>query len=158
MSFANTLIDSCAKEGNIVYSRNIFDRMPTKDIITWNTEIAGYVLHGCPYPALDLFDQMKKVGLKPNRGTFVYITSACGLAGMVDEGKQIFSSMAEKYNVFPCLEHCLAMVHLFFHSGQLEEAIMFVENLAIEPDFTVWLALVTADRSYGDVGLVAYAM
>ncbi|XP_057470112.1 pentatricopeptide repeat-containing protein At1g19720 [Actinidia eriantha] len=157
LSVANALIDSYAKAGNIVYSRTIFDRMQTKDIITWNTMIASYVLHGCPHPALEVFDQMKKVGLKPNRGTFVYIISACGLAGMVDEGKQIFSSMVEKYNVFPCLEHCLAMVHLFGRSGKLEEAIRFVENMAIETDFTVWLALLTAGRSYGNVGLVAYA-
>ncbi|KAL7244925.1 hypothetical protein ACSBR2_000296 [Camellia fascicularis] len=157
LSVANSLIDSYAKSGNIIYSRNIFDRMSTKDIITWNTLIAGFVLHGCSRAALDLFDQMKKAGFKPNRGTFVSIISAWGLAGMVDEGKRVFSSMIEDYYVLPCMEHCLAMVNLLGRSGRLEEAIEFVENMPIEPDFSVWSALLTAGRFHGNGRLAVYA-
>ncbi|KAF5955760.1 hypothetical protein HYC85_008616 [Camellia sinensis] len=157
LSVANSLIDSYAKSGNIIHSRNIFDRMSTKDIITWNTLIAGFVLHGCSLAALDLFDQMKKAGFKPNRGTFVSIISAWGLAGMVDEGKRVFSSMIEDYYVLPCMEHCLAMVNLLGRSGRLEEAIEFVENMPIEPDFSVWSALLTAGRFHGNSRLAVYA-
>uniref|UniRef100_A0A5B7BEV6 DYW domain-containing protein n=1 Tax=Davidia involucrata TaxID=16924 RepID=A0A5B7BEV6_DAVIN len=156
-SVANSLIDTCAKSGNIVYSKTIFDGMSTRDIITWNTLIAGSVLHGCSYAALDLFDLMRKEGLKPNRGTFVSIISACSLAGMIDEGKQIFSSMTDDYHILPGLEHYEAMINLFGRSGRLEEAFDFIEGMAIEPDFSVWAALLTACRIHGNIGLAVYA-
>ncbi|ONI30040.1 hypothetical protein PRUPE_1G227600 [Prunus persica] len=73
---ANSLIDTYAKSGNIAYSRIIFDTMSSKDTITWNSAISGYVLHGRSDVALDLFDQMKKSGFKPNRGTFANIIHA----------------------------------------------------------------------------------
>lgn len=154
---ANALIDSYAKSGTILYSRNIFDGMSRKDVKTWNRMIAGYVLHGRSYVALDLFDQMKKVGLKPNQETLVSIISACGLAGMVDEGKRVFSSMTENDDISPCLDHCLAVVHLFGRSGRLEEAIDFVENMAVEPDFSVWSALLIAGGIHVNTRLVVYA-
>ncbi|XP_059634420.1 pentatricopeptide repeat-containing protein At1g19720 [Cornus florida] len=158
LSVANILIDAYAKSGNIVYSKTIFDKMSTKDIITWNTLIAGYVLHCCSYAALDLFDQMTKMGLKPTRGTFVSLISAYGLLGMVDEGKRIFSGMSEDYHILPGLEHCAAMIHLFGRSGRLEEAFKFIEGMAIEPDFSVWDALLTACRVHGNIRLAVHAV
>ncbi|XP_065621191.1 pentatricopeptide repeat-containing protein At1g19720 [Quercus suber] len=73
LPIANSLIDTYAKSGNIIYSRTIFDGLASKDIITWNSLIGGYVLHGHADTALDLFDQMKKFGVRPNRGTFANI-------------------------------------------------------------------------------------
>ncbi|KAH7865595.1 hypothetical protein Vadar_008731 [Vaccinium darrowii] len=157
LAVANSLIDSYAKSGTILYSRNIFDGMSNKDVTTWNRMIAGYVLHGHSCVALNLFDLMEKVGLKPNGETFVSIISACGPAGMVDEGKRFFSSMTENYNISPDLDHYLAMIHLFGRSGRLEEAIEFVKNMAIEPDFSVWSALLTAGRIHGNTRLVVLA-
>ncbi|KAA8538621.1 hypothetical protein F0562_028185 [Nyssa sinensis] len=154
---ANSLIDIYAKSGNIVYSKTIFDKIPTKDIITWNTLISGSVLHGCSYAALDLFDELRKVGLKPNRGTFVSIIYACSLAGMVDEGKQVFSSMTVDYHILPGLEHYEAMINLFGRSGRLEEAFDFIEDMAIEPDSSVWASLLTACRIHGNIRLAVYA-
>ncbi|XP_017981485.1 PREDICTED: pentatricopeptide repeat-containing protein At1g19720 isoform X2 [Theobroma cacao] len=85
LSISNSLIDTYAKSGNILYSRIIFDGMSTRDIISWNSIIGGYVLHGCSDAALDLFNQMRKLGLKPNRGTFLSIILAHG----IDDNKPI---------------------------------------------------------------------
>ncbi|XP_027091225.1 uncharacterized protein [Coffea arabica] len=71
LSVANSLIDTFAKSGNIKYSRTIFNSLLAKDIITWNTLIAGYVIHGRAVDAIELFNDMSHTELKPNRGTFV---------------------------------------------------------------------------------------
>ncbi|CAK9178475.1 unnamed protein product [Ilex paraguariensis] len=154
---ANSLIDTYAKSGNIVYSKALFDGISTKDIITWNTLITGAVLHGCCHDALELFDQMRKEGFTPNRGTFVSIISAYGIAKLVDEGKQVFSSMTEDYRILPGLEHYLAMINLFCRSGRLEEAIKYIEDMEIEPDSSVWAAFLTACRIHGNVRLAVQA-
>ncbi|KAF8401167.1 hypothetical protein HHK36_014471 [Tetracentron sinense] len=153
LSVANSLIDTYAKSGDIVCARSIFDGMPSKDIISWNSLISGYVLHGFSSIAIDLFDQMREVGLKPNRGTFANIILAYSLTGMVDEGKQTFSSMTEYYQISPGLEHYLAMIDLFGRSGRFREATEFIEEMAIESDPTVWVALLKACRVHGNIGL-----
>ncbi|GAB2291810.1 hypothetical protein Dimus_026061 [Dionaea muscipula] len=150
VAVANFLIDSYAKSGNIVYSRAVFDMMPSKDIITWNSLIAGYVLHGCSSDALNAFDQMRSEGHRPNQTTLLSVILACGLVKMVDKGKRIYSSMIDDYQILPTPEHCFAMVDLLGRSGRLGEAIDFVEHMTSEPDSSIWHALLTAGRTHGD--------
>lgn len=157
LSVANSFIDTYAKSGNLVYSRTIFDAIPTKDIISWNIMMAGAVLHGYSYDALYLFDLMKKEGLEPNRGTFVSILSAYGLAKMVDEGECAFSSMIHEFNILPSLDHCKAMINLYGRSGKLEEALKFIEDMIVQPDSSIWNTLLTACRNHGNARLALHA-
>ncbi|KAJ4965115.1 hypothetical protein NE237_016964 [Protea cynaroides] len=157
LSIANSLIDAYAKAGNMVYARSIFENLSVKDTISWNSIISGYVLHGLPEIAIDLFDRMRQVGLNPSGGTVTNIILAYSLKGMVDEGKQIFSSMIDDYQILPSLEHFSAMVTLFGRSGRLSEAAKFIKEMDIEPDSTVWDALLTACRVHGSAGLAVHA-
>ncbi|KAL4278946.1 hypothetical protein GQ457_03G038500 [Hibiscus cannabinus] len=157
LSISNSLIDTYAKSGNILYSRKIFEGMPTQDIISWNSIIGGYVLHGCSDAALDLFNQMRKLGLKPNRGTFLSVILAHGIAKKVDEGKHIFSSIIDNYEIIPAIEHYSAMIELYGRSGRLGEAMEFIEDMPIEPDSSVWTSLLTASRIHQDIALAVLA-
>lgn len=157
LSVANSLIDTFAKTGNIMYSRTIFDSLLTKDIITWNTLIAGYVIHGRSVDAIKLFERMKNTEFVPNRGTFVSMILAYGLAKMISEGKRMFSIMIEEYDISPCFDHSAAMVNLFGRSGKLEEAIEFINNMTMEPNSSIWASLLTASRVHGNMELALYA-
>lgn len=154
---SNILIDSYAKSGNIMYSRNIFYGLPWKDVISWNSMLSGYVLHGCSESALDLFYQMRKEGIQPNRGTFASIIFAYSHAGMVDEGKSVFSSITEEYLIRPGMEHYSAMVYLLGHSGKLAEALEFIQNMPIEPNSSVWDAFLTTCRFHRNFRLAVLA-
>ncbi|GFP95292.1 pentatricopeptide repeat-containing protein at1g19720 [Phtheirospermum japonicum] len=145
VSVANSLIDTYAKSGNIKYSESIFYQMPSIDIITWNTMITGYVLHGYANEAIELFERMRKLDYRPNRSTFASVISAYGLAKRVDEGKQVFASMADEFQVSPCLDHYVAMVNLYGRSGKIDEAFDFISGMAIiEPDVSIMYALLIA--------------
>ncbi|GAB2219904.1 hypothetical protein Droror1_Dr00007544 [Drosera rotundifolia] len=157
ISVSNCLIDSYSKSGNIVYSKAIFDMMRLKDVITWNSLIAGYVFHGCSKDALVAFDQMMCEGHKPNRITLLSLIRAYSLEKMVKQGMLIFSSMTEEYHVLPGSEHQSAVVHLLGRSGRLGEAIKFVEQMTSEPDPSIWHALLTASRVHGNVRAAIHA-
>ncbi|TKY56479.1 Pentatricopeptide repeat-containing protein [Spatholobus suberectus] len=157
LSVSNAFIDSYAKAGNIMYSRKIFDGLSPKDIISWNSLLSGYVLHGCSESALDLFDHMRKDGLHPNGVTFASIISAYSHAGMVDEGKHAFSNISEEYQIRPDLEHYSAMVYLLGRSGKLGEALKFIQNMPVEPNSSVWAALLTACRIHRNFGMAIFA-
>ncbi|KAF5182526.1 Pentatricopeptide repeat-containing protein [Thalictrum thalictroides] len=158
ISVANTFMDAYAKSGNMPSARAIFEDLPSRDVISWNTLIAGYVLHGCPYVAMDLFERMRLVGPKPNRGTFASIILAYSLAGMVEQGNNTFSSMNSDYQITPGSDHYSAMLDLLGRSGRLGESVNFIEEMNIEQDSAVWDALFTASRVHGNIGLAVRAV
>ena len=104
-----------------MYSRTIFDGMSSKDISTWNSLSGGCDLHVLADTALDLFDRMKKFGVRPKGGSFTNIFFAYSLAGMVEEGRKYFSNITEEYQIISDLEH---------YSATIE----FIEEMPIEPD------------------------
>ncbi|CAN8304708.1 unnamed protein product [Cochlearia groenlandica] len=153
----NALTDTSAKSGDIGYSRAIFNSMETKDIITWNSLIGGYVLHGRYGPALDLFNQMKTKGIQPNRGTLSSIILAHGLMGNIEEGKKVFSSIANEYNIIPALEHCSAMISLYGRSNRLEEAVQFIQEMNVQSEAPIWETFLTGCRIHGDIDMAIHA-
>ncbi|XP_030481558.2 pentatricopeptide repeat-containing protein At1g19720 [Cannabis sativa] len=157
-SVANLLLDTYAKTGIMKYSKNIFDIMSSKDIITWNSIITGYVLHGLSTVALYQFDHMKKSGLKPDSNTFVSVIDAYSLSGLADKGELAFSSITEEYGIDLSLEHYSAMVDLYGRSGKIKEAMDFIEDMTVEPDSSVWEALLTASRIHRNFRIFVHAL
>ncbi|KAL9229167.1 hypothetical protein vseg_004663 [Gypsophila vaccaria] len=157
MAISNSLIDIYAKSGNIEYSRIVFDRMSSRDIISWNSLIASYVLYGRSAEAISAFDQMIKERFRANKVTFASLLLAYSQAKMVENGKQVFYSLTEDHQIIPGPEHYFAMVELFGRSGRLKEAMEFIQSMETESDSSVWDALLTASRFHGSIAHVIHA-
>lgn len=52
------LVEMYCKAGDLISARQVFDRMPEKDIVTWNIMVSGLAQNGCPGEALRLFRGM----------------------------------------------------------------------------------------------------
>eukprot|EP01018_Ginkgo_biloba_P037438 Gb_29878 [translate_table: standard] len=83
------LIDMYAKCGHIDEARHVFDKMCTRDVVSWTAMIAGYVLNGHATKALALFHQMQLADMKPDSVTVVSVLSACSQLGALKQGKQM---------------------------------------------------------------------
>jgi pentatricopeptide repeat protein len=142
-----------AKCGNIDKSQYLFDQMQQPDIIAWTAIIAAYSMHGYGNDALKLFEQMQQSGMNPNHVTLVCVLSACGHAGLVDEGIQYFHSMKESYHLTPEMEHYCCMVDLLGRAGHLGEAEEFINRMPIKPDATVWGCLLASCRIHNNIEL-----
>ncbi|KAF9620422.1 hypothetical protein IFM89_012599 [Coptis chinensis] len=82
-SICKALIDTYSKCGRIDFAREVFNRMPKRDIISWNAMIAGYGIHGLGREALLLFHDLQNEGPKPDYVTFICLLSACSHSGLV---------------------------------------------------------------------------
>lgn len=82
-SVGNSLITMYAKCGNIEGARKVFKIMPEQDAVSWTAIIAGNAQHGFGKEALQLFDKMLWVGMKPDSITFLGVLMACTHAGLV---------------------------------------------------------------------------
>ncbi|KAI3687864.1 hypothetical protein L1987_81567 [Smallanthus sonchifolius] len=83
------LVDFYAKCGLLGEARQMFDKMPNKDVVAWNAMIAGSSLHGMYSKSIELFIEMQEMGLRPNSSTVVAIIPAIGEAGELMLGKAV---------------------------------------------------------------------
>ncbi|KAK7398959.1 hypothetical protein VNO78_10133 [Psophocarpus tetragonolobus] len=63
--------------------------------------VTTYGSHGQAHITLELFVQMLQSNVKPDKVTFLAILSACGHAGLVDEGCYYFYLMINIYGIIP---------------------------------------------------------
>jgi pentatricopeptide repeat protein len=86
---SSTLVDMYAKCGSLIDAHGIFDKLPIRDVVSWNIIIAGYVDENAFQEALHLSSQMQKEGIAPSSVTSICILKACGSMGIVEKDNQI---------------------------------------------------------------------
>ncbi|XP_057835654.2 putative pentatricopeptide repeat-containing protein At3g01580 [Cryptomeria japonica] len=86
---ANSLIDMYAKCLSLKDARLVFDKIPQRSLVSWNTIIAGYVQNGHPTQALVMFNEMQLAGMMPDSFTIVSVLSACAHVVDLQQGKSI---------------------------------------------------------------------
>jgi pentatricopeptide repeat protein len=157
VELGTAMIDMYAKCGSIDSSREIFDRMEQKNVISWSAMIGAYGYHGQGREALELFHMMLNSGIIPNRITFISLLYACSHAGLVDDGLQLFSLMSVSYGVRPDVKHYTCMVDLLGRAGRLDQALRLIENMEVEKDEGIWCAFLGACRIHRQVDLAEKA-
>ncbi|KAF7803906.1 pentatricopeptide repeat-containing protein [Senna tora] len=153
----SALIDMYSKCGKLAMARTVFDLMDQKNEVSWNSIITAYGNHGYPRECLDLFHKMLKIGIRPDHVTFLIIISACGHAGLVDEGVYYFHRMTEEFGISPKMEHYSCMADLYGRAGRLHEAFNTIKSMPFTPDAGVWGTLLGACRVHGNVELAKLA-
>lgn len=154
---ANALISMYCKCGNVEDALTIFWNINNKDLVSWNSMIAGYAQHGLVLQAIQLLERMKEdKKVKPDGITFLGILSSCRHAGSVKQGQSYFNLMA-KYGVNPGLDHYSCVVDLLGRAGLIAEARDFIKRMPISPNAIIWGSLLSSCRLHGNfwVGIEA---
>ncbi|KAM0000167.1 putative tetratricopeptide-like helical domain superfamily, DYW domain-containing protein [Helianthus debilis subsp. tardiflorus] len=138
------LINMYARCGSIDEARQVFDKMPQRDIVTWTAIICGYGMHGLAHLSEYLFVQMVSSGLKPDAVTFVGVLAGFSHNGMVEKGWYYFNKMSNEFGVKPALEHYSCMVDMLGRAGRLKEAEELIRNMYVQPDSKIWGGLLNA--------------
>ncbi|KAF8409470.1 hypothetical protein HHK36_005546 [Tetracentron sinense] len=155
---ANTaLVDFYCKWGRIEDARHVFDKMPRKNVISWNALIAGYGNHGRGIEAIVMFEQMLFEGMIPNHVTFLAVLSACSYSGLSDRGWKIFDSMTRDHKIKPRAMHYACMIELLGREGLLDEAFALIRDAPFRPTENMWAALLTACRVHKNLELGKFA-
>ncbi|KAG0481653.1 hypothetical protein HPP92_012511 [Vanilla planifolia] len=147
------LVDMYCKCGSLADACLVFDEIPDKDVVAWNSMIMGYAMHGQSREALRLFSEMRKNGVQPTDITLIGILNACNHAGLVTEGREIFSSIEKNYGISPTVEHYGCIVDLLGRAGFVEEGFNIVHSMAMKPDPVLWTSLLAACRLHKNMEL-----
>jgi pentatricopeptide repeat protein len=84
-----SLIGMYAKCGRMEIARQLFDKMRERNIVSWNTMIAGYAESDHPKEAFEIFNLIQLAGVKPNSITMLGMLAVCSRLQTPKQGKSI---------------------------------------------------------------------
>ncbi|XP_031475333.1 pentatricopeptide repeat-containing protein At3g46790, chloroplastic-like [Nymphaea colorata] len=157
MVLGSALIMMYSKCGCLQVARRVFEMIPKRNVVLWNSIIGSYGFHGGAWEALELFSQMLETGVAPDDVTFVYVLSACSHAGCLARAWHYFDMMQNHFGILPTEEHCACVVDMLGRAGKLEEAMSFIRGMSLEPGLEVWGALLGACRIHNKIDLAEAA-
>ncbi|CAK9187873.1 unnamed protein product [Ilex paraguariensis] len=147
----NGLVSMYARCGKIDYAKRVFFSMDHHDVISWNSLLSACAQHGYGREAVEMFEHMRRSGVKPNSTTFLAVLSACGHVGLLHKGLEYFNFMKNDDSVQPPkVEHYACVVDLYGRAGFLHEAEAFINSMPIDPGSSVFKALLSACQVHGN--------
>ncbi|XP_072993481.1 pentatricopeptide repeat-containing protein At2g17210 [Typha latifolia] len=155
LAVATALLDMYAKCGDLDSSRQVFEMMPERNVLTWNVMIGALGMNGHALEALALLDVMVSENVEPNGVTMLAVLSACSHGGLVKEGLSCFERMTQSQPLRPQLEHYSCIIDMLARAGDLEGATEIIQRMPeqVKSVPAAWGALLSACRSHGNYEL-----
>lgn len=144
----NALVTCYARCDELGVARILFDRMPERDIVSWNSMISGYSQGGLYLECKKLYGEM--LGLKelrPNAVTVLSVLQACGQSKDLVFGIEVHRFMNEN-RIEMDISLCNALVALYAKCGSLDYAREFFEGLK-EKDEVTYGSMISGYMAYG---------
>lgn len=127
--FAMTgVVNVYAKCGQIEEAYKMFDRMPERDLVSWNTIVAGFAQNGFAELALDLVTRMHEEGRRGDFITIVSILPAVANVGSLRIGKAVHG-YAVRAGFDSTVNVSTALVDMYAKCGRVETAWLVFDGM-----------------------------
>lgn len=130
----NGLISLYGKCSHLLEARKVLDEMPSRDVVSWNSLVAGYAQNSLFEDALDVCKEMEKVKIKPDAGTMASLLPAVSNTSSdnISYVREIFNTLVQKL-----LVSWNVMISVYVNNSMPTEAIdLFhqMEACGVGPD------------------------
>ncbi|KAK0596765.1 hypothetical protein LWI29_018787 [Acer saccharum] len=141
----NGLVSMYGKCGCLIEARRVLDEMPSSDVVSWNSMVAGYAQSGRFDDALEVCREMESLRLKPDAGTMASLLPAVTNTSSenVSYVEEMFSKLDKKN-----LVSWNVMIAVYVNSSMPTEAVDLYSQIdvqGIEPD-AIYVASVLPAR------------
>ncbi|XP_010274119.2 PREDICTED: pentatricopeptide repeat-containing protein At2g37310 [Nelumbo nucifera] len=132
----NALITIYARSSNLGLARKLFDWIPDRDIVSWNSMLAGYSQAGFYEDCLRLYREMENCTyLKPNEVTVVSVLQACAQLKDLNFGMEIHRFIIEN-KVKVDMSVCNSIIGLYAKCGSLNYARELFDEMTERDDIS----------------------
>ncbi|XP_062015764.1 pentatricopeptide repeat-containing protein At1g53600, mitochondrial [Rosa rugosa] len=153
--YCNSQITKSGRNGDLKQAESIFNRMPTKDTITWTAMLTAYAENGQTSSARKVFDEMPQRNIAsynamitayirskgnvdeafglfctmPERNVVSYSVMITGFvkAWMFDEAERLYCEMPVQWREPVCAN---ALINGYLKAGRIEEAVRVFEGMS----------------------------
>ncbi|XP_024542953.1 pentatricopeptide repeat-containing protein At3g26782, mitochondrial-like [Selaginella moellendorffii] len=150
----NALVDAYAKSGSLTDASRAFARIQKRDLVLWNTLLAGHASNEHGEETLDLFFQMiMDDHTEPDARSFVAVLKASGTMVALSATRLIHSEIcrrgvADENEIIAC-----SLLDSYARCGSMQSALQVFDSLA-KPDSVLWTALLSGYSREGNTRLV----
>ncbi|XP_028785215.1 pentatricopeptide repeat-containing protein At5g50990 [Neltuma alba] len=143
----NLMIESVVKTGECDIAKKVFNKMPARNVVSWNSMIGGYVKNSRFNDAIRLFKEMLSSEVEPDGFTFASTITGCARLGALSYAEWVHNLMIEKRIE---LNYILssALIDMYANCGRINAAIELFES-ARRDDVSVWNAMINGLASHG---------
>ncbi|KAF7110297.1 hypothetical protein CFC21_110430 [Triticum aestivum] len=144
----NAAVHFLAVRASMAEARRLFDQMPVRDLVSWNTLIGGYVRRGVPGEALEVFWRMTEDGtLAPDEVTMIGVVSGCGQLRDLELGKRLHGYV-ESNGVRCTVRLMNVLMDMYVKCGDLERAKSVFERID-RKTVVSWTTMIVAYTKFG---------
>ncbi|XP_024023107.1 pentatricopeptide repeat-containing protein At5g55740, chloroplastic [Morus notabilis] len=146
---ASSLVDMYGKCGALDCARKMFDRMPERNVVTWNSLIVGYVQNGMNEEAIKVFYDMRMEGVEPTQVTMSGFLAASANIGALEEGKQGHGLAVVEGLVLNTILGS-SIINFYSKVGLMEDAELVFSSM-VEKDVVTWNLIISGYVQFGKV-------
>jgi pentatricopeptide repeat protein len=144
----NALVVMYSRCGNVQTSFDLFDRLPEKGIVSWNTMVTAFVQNEFDLEGLLLCCQMQKAGFAADSVALTAVLSAASNTGDLQIGKQAHGYLIRHVIESEGLESYL--IDMYAKSGHIEIAQRVFDGFGTdERDEVTWNAMIAGYTQSG---------
>ncbi|XP_010558253.1 PREDICTED: pentatricopeptide repeat-containing protein At5g04780 [Tarenaya hassleriana] len=137
---SNVIINVYSRCGLVGLARQVFDGMPQRSLVSWNTMMALYNRNGEELKALNMFFELRNEGVMFNEFTISSLLCACVAKSDALDCKQLHC-----LSVKTCLDLNMfvgtALLDLYAKSGLIKDAMQVFESMQ-ERSLVTWSSMV----------------
>ncbi|KAM7471201.1 hypothetical protein LguiA_009384 [Lonicera macranthoides] len=154
----NALISMYGKLGFVEEAVRVFEYMPERNLVSWNSMISGLSENGLSQECFNLFREMLvcEEGLIPDVATLVTVLPVCAAEREVEIGK-IVHGLAAKLGLNQELMVSNALMDMYSKCGFLIEAQILFDKNNIKNEVT-WNSIIGCYSREGHVGQTFYLL
>lgn len=143
----SALVDMYARCGRMGDAEFVFERLASKNEVSWNALIAGHARKGDGENALRLFCWMLREDFKPTHFTYPSVFSACAGTGALEQGKWVHGHMMKSgLKLISFIGNTL--LDMYAKAGSIEDAKKVFDRL-VQPSVVSWNTMLTACAQHG---------
>ncbi|KAF8023153.1 hypothetical protein BT93_F0601 [Corymbia citriodora subsp. variegata] len=149
ISVGTSLVSFYAKHGDINSAESLFDDMPDRNLLTWNSLISGYVHNRLFDESLAVLSEMQVVGLTPDPVSIISIVSACSKLKAILLGKSAHA-FSEKMDFVSNLNVSNALLAFYCECHDVSSSFAIFNRMASR-DIVSWNTLISGCVRTGHV-------
>lgn len=142
----NNLLKLYTISGDISSARNLFDRIPHRDIISWTTLIRAYTKSGTPSESIRLFFQMLDTSpdTKPDQITLTVVLSACAALGDLQLARDLHTYINTNTSIANDIHLGNALISMYSKCGDIDTAYkLFTRTRLAERNIVTWNSIIS---------------
>ncbi|KAK9936367.1 hypothetical protein M0R45_013213 [Rubus argutus] len=151
------LVSFYSKCGEFGVARKVFDKMPERTVVGWNSMISGYEQNGFSREAIELFNEMKELRVEPDSTAFVSVLAACSQLGALALGCSVHDEVTKK-GLYINVALGTSLINMYARCGNVSKAREVFDSMN-ERNVITWTAMISgyATNGYGTQAMELFA-